>query len=64
MANAGIENKWYVAEGIFGATVAAENADAQPVSENLLFLVQAVDQPAAVLRAEAIAPAKEHFVQE
>lgn len=54
------EHNWFVAEAVFQATVHTEKADVRPVSENLLFLVKAVDHPSAVSRAETLARAKEH----
>ena len=51
---------WFVAEGLFRATVHAEKADVRLITENLLFLVRAADQAAAVMRAEVIAQGKEH----
>lgn len=54
------ECKWFVAEAIFQATVHTNQADVSPVSEDLLFLVQAVDHPSAISMAETIARAKQH----
>jgi hypothetical protein len=54
------QRRWFVAEALFQATVHTEKADVRPVSEGLLFLIQAVDHPSAVMRAEAVARAKEH----
>jgi hypothetical protein len=54
------QHKWFVAEAIFRATVQTEEADAAPVSEDLLFLVKAVSQLSAESSAEAIARGKEH----
>jgi len=54
------ESKWFVAEAIFEATVHAEKAAGHRLTEDLLFLVQAVDHPSAVTSAEVIARRKEH----
>ncbi len=51
--------KWFIAEAVFHATVQAEH-EASPLVEDLLFLVQAVDHPSAVIKAEEIARKKEH----
>jgi hypothetical protein len=53
-------DKWFIAEAIFRATVHTDVADISPVSEDLLFLVRAVDHASAVTRADSIARAKEH----
>ena len=54
------EYKWFVAQAIFQATVHSEKGDLKPVSEELLFLVHAIDKTSAKPRAEAIARTKEH----
>ena len=54
------ELKWFVAEAIFHCTVRTEQGDVTSISEDRLFLVQAVDHAAGVKRAEALAHAKEH----
>jgi hypothetical protein len=54
------EQTWYVAEGVFEASVRTKDGDVNPVSETLLFLVRAADQVAAITRAETLARAKEH----
>jgi hypothetical protein len=56
----GNDCKWFVAQAIFQATVHSDEANARALTEDLLFLVQAVDHPAAVTRAEVLARAKEH----
>jgi len=53
-------DKWFVAEAIFQATVRTDNGSVPSATENMLFLVKAVDDPAAVAKAEEIARAKEH----
>lgn len=52
--------KWFLAEGVFLATVRAQESEVRSVRESLLFLVQASDHESAVSKAENIARAKEH----
>jgi predicted NAD-dependent protein-ADP-ribosyltransferase YbiA (DUF1768 family) len=51
------ERKWFVAEAVFHVSVMKQ---ANVLQENLLFLVEDVDHSSAVIKAEAIAKAKEH----
>jgi hypothetical protein len=54
------ERRWFIARANFQATVHGRKADVRPLTDDLLFLVQAVDHPTAVDRAAIIAREKEH----
>ena len=53
------ELTWFVAEAIFHVWVQTEQGEIKTTSEDLLFLVQAIDHPSGVTQAEALARAKE-----
>ncbi len=54
------ESKWFVAEAIFQANIQGRAADREPLEEDLLFIVHAIDEPSALAKAETIAREKEH----
>lgn len=55
------QHRWFIAEGIFKATVTTSDGDISRIRERLIFLVNARDSHEAVDRAEDIARSKEHF---
>ena len=54
------ERRWFVAEGIFKATVTTDKGTDTPINERLLYLVSETDQQSAIKKADEIGRGKEH----